>query len=359
MLIAGVIEAKWKAPQDRGNYNHWFRTQIPESFEGDKGTLPLFRTLYRDYSIMTLDFDNKPEDLSWAEFKDRIERDLDEYGVRVGYTPSGRLKAFIMIQHLGVQLTAPEMIDIMEQLIPEELMKYVDLCQNSITQAFINTNLWECLNSFYKFVPARPRLRSRVLELVQHKFNVNTTVEIPKCLNKFIDKPDAKTRAARKQFLHTLLSLPSLAKESGFNLPITKFAKECGVEHGSVSYWIKEMVALGWLELIDGSTKMFRKAKTYKAGEALLMYIKQLNAARGTLEGVLSKPYVQGNRFWILYYMTKINLDKDILRVLEIIRARYPDFNHEGEKQVMRMYKCFYRKMGKGVKNEKTQLRAA
>ena len=349
MIVNDCIQLRYKMPRDTGNYKHWWRDQKPKQFTAsNKMGLPLFRCLYKDFSILHIDFDKMPQGMSKEEFAAIVFTAFAKFGVKMAESASGKVKAFILVEHIGYEFTSADARRVLMEITPEELKPFVDVCDTALRQCYFTQSCYDAVMSLTDPIVVekreddeQPVVENNVVRLKDRRpYKINQVLKIPKCLHKFIKKGDPR----RELFIRFLFATPSLLKDTGFNISMNKCATICGVNVNTINLWIKELIALGWLECIDGSFAMFKKAKTYRATGVLKMYLKQ-EYAYLTMSPVLKRKYEKGNRFVILYSLTKNNLHLSVDEIVKLARVQIPDIDRHGESQIRRSYKCFMKKV--------------
>jgi hypothetical protein len=69
----------------------------------------------------------------------------------------------------------------------------------------------------------------------------------------------------REQLMRLLLSLPGLAKETGYQLPQKTIATQCTTDQQTISRLLRELTRLGFLECVNERYKVGQRAKAFRS----------------------------------------------------------------------------------------------
>lgn len=284
--MAGFLEIKtpdgnalkFKGFADCGGELQWFRTRLTPGLLGarSKERCPIVGTLTAGpQRLIILDLDPKcAAEAAWAEdlclsLAERHENCLAFQSV------SGNWKAGFLVTADFVP-TSDACEAYLMSMLPESAWERFD--RAGMTRLYVNQRLADFLAKALPALPA-PALPERVKvgsRYILTKPTITCTYHVAQDQYLPADAlPAAFQEGQRKALLKILVASWSLAKDTGWNLPLEQLALNIGSSPSQVSRILKELVQEGLIVCIDPSYLKGVKAKTYKAKGALFHAIQK------------------------------------------------------------------------------------
>lgn len=319
-LCNGAILRYWIVPRDTGeafrtNDTPQARFPLPDSVNVDLWSARTgddYRDDLSNIQIIAADFDELPpgfntgnEKSDWNRFRRQLKKDF-EYSNKAIVTTSrhGKAKMFFAVDTQNETLTKQSALSVLNRLIPEYLMTYVD--HDGLSSTFVTKDMIKDLSAKLPYLrPLRWAIldtaigpASNVMKAQGNKGKLGGVYrmyqgEIPKTLIPFIEgksRWDRPGRGSREGIIRILLDCPGLNGMDGFGLSQDKTGRTLGLKTPrEASRLLARLCSDEVGFLIDTGMKWepFKKAKTYVASGVLEQAIREIHgdvAERGSPE---------------------------------------------------------------------------
>ena len=258
----------------KGGQQRWPLTSIgyltPEILSGPKERLPIVGLWNSGTAqhLVAADFDDLPEGFaSWDNFY-QFCYSLFRHIAVVTRSPSQKVKIFFVITFSHPQeMTRAIALETLEAYLlisSHDLFECIDNSCSALATARINKSIFEGLSEAHSLIPL-----DAIGEEIDETFNKynNSNGSLTQHSGPLHEEVSqwVKGDGRREKFIRILLASFSLCSKEGFDIPQTKFGRECNVTPMAIGNWLRRLRECGWLRLVDPNYERGKKAMTYVA----------------------------------------------------------------------------------------------
>ena len=204
-------------------------------------------------------------------------------------SPSGNVKAFLSVVHLGHSITKMDAVETVREVCGDEIASQLDL--GGLFTCFLNNDAVEAMNN----AVAHP------IELIRAK--KDTVAFVPKPLPFWVeDRIKMEFGKNMAPFVSKLLTWAKRGTNGTLFIPQKWWADALGVSQSTISRWIDKLIEMGLLEVEDDGYKGGSYSKRYRFAGWLKEVSEQILSFTATLRSqgktIVCRPDSPSNGNW-------------------------------------------------------------